>query len=719
MFKKFPAVAALFCSITAFAQQKPLNDTTVLNTVQVSAVKAGDKMPVTKTNISREEIEKTNTGRDLPFILDQTPGIVVNSDAGNGIGYTGIRLRGSDASRINVTLNGIPYNDAESQGTFFVDLPDIASGTDNIQIQRGVGTSTNGAGAFGGSIHINTNEDNAKKRLQLNNSAGSYGSLKNTLLYNSGTFAKHFTADFRGSNIQSNGYVDRAKTRMQSLYGSLGWQNKNDGFRLNVIYGKEKTYQSWYGITDDQLINDRTYNSAGTEKAGTPYDNETDNYKQTHLQLFYNHSFSKYLKSTVALYYTHGAGYYEQYKASAKLESYGLPAFIHGTDTTLKTDLVRRLWLNNDLYGTIISLQYKKEKTDLIFGGGYNSYDGLHYGEVISAKAQAAIPNNFRYYENDAHKNDFSIYGKLTQNILPNLFAFIDLQVRKVNYDINGFRYNPQIKLYNKYSFFNPKAGLTYIKANTQAYIFYGHAAKEPNRDDFETGLTQLPKAEKLNDYETGVQQKFKGFSWGANLYYMDYKDQLVLTGQINDVGAYTRTNIKKSYRTGIEFQALGQANTWLQFNANFALSRNKVKDFNEFIDNYDNGNQEKNNYKNADIAFSPAVVAFASATIKPFKNLEISLPAKYVGRQYLDNTENKFRSLRPYYTQDIDTRYMLNLKGIQKIELFANLYNVFSRKYTPNGYTYSYVDGGKLTTENYYFPMAPINFMGGINISF
>ena len=715
MKKYLPACFALFISSSLFAQETNFTDTTVLSTVQVSSVLATDKMPVTKTNLTKAQIQKNNVGQDLPFLLNQTPAVVINSDAGNGIGYTGIRIRGSDASRINVTLNGIPYNDAESQGSYFVDLPDIASSTAGIQIQRGVGTSTNGAGAFGGSIHVNTNELITKPGIQLNNAAGSYNSFKNTLVLNSGLVGKHFTFDARASRISSDGYVDRASTNLKSLYESVAFVDIKNTVRLNLIHGKEKTYQSWNGVTESQLINDRTYNSAGTDKPGEPYDNETDNYKQTHVQLFYTHNFSKELKADVAAYYTHGEGYYEQYKTDARLNSYGLPILVTGTDTTRQTDLVRRLWLNNDLVGTIFSLQYKKGKTDLVFGGGYNTYKGNHYGEIISASIQAGVPKNYRWYDHNARKNDLSVYGKWTERIAPKLYSFIDLQVRNVTYNIDGFRDNPDLKINNDYSFFNPKAGLTYASGNTQVYFSYGRANKEPNRDDFETG--NAPKPEQLNDFELGLQQTKGKSNFGINAYLMDYHNQLVLTGEINDVGSYTRTNIKDSYRAGVEMQGSVIINKIFSLAANVALSKNKVKNFSEFIDDYDAGGQLKNSFTNTDIAFSPNIVAGATVSAKPIKNLEIDLPAKYVGRQYLDNTSNKLRSLSSYYTQDILTRYRIQLKKEREIVVFANVYNLFSRKYTPNGYTFSYIAGGNQVTENYYFPMAPVNFMGGVNI--
>lgn len=713
-------VATLLCLVvhSANAQtEKKFNDTSFLQSVEVSSIRANAKTPVAATNLSKKDIAEKNIGQDLPFILNQTPAVVVNSDAGNGIGYTGIRIRGSDASRINVTLNGIPYNDPESQGTFFVDLPDIASSAGSIQVQRGVGTSSNGAGSFGGSINISTNEMKINKSLELDNTAGSYHSFRNSLRYSSGILAKHFTIDGRVSNIRSDGYVDRASSRLQSFYGSLAWLDSNSSLRLNVFTGQEKTYQSWNGIDEMTLATNRTYNSAGTEAPGQPYNNETDNYKQTHYQLFFNQSINSHWKAGIAAFFVRGKGYYEQYKAAQELSAYSLPDYHDGSNIIKETDLIRRLWLNNFFYGNIFSVQYQDKKRNITLSGGWNQYDGRHYGEILKAEVQAAVPLNYRWYYLTAKKKDFSAYAKWTEQLTTNLSSFIDVQVRRVEYDIDGFRYNPNLLIRNQYFFLNPKAGFVYTQGSSKLYLSYGRAVKEPNRDDFEAGQTQQPKPEILQDVEIGLSDTKARYSWSVNVYFMDYKNQLVLTGKINDVGAYTRTNIPKSYRAGIELEGAVQINKWLRTNANLALSRNRITNFTEYIDDYDNGNQQTKNYHNTTIAFSPDVVAALSVNISPTDNLLLTLNSKYVSRQYLDNTAQRSRSLAGYYVQDARINYNINSTRAEELKIFVQANNIFGKKYEPNGYSFSYIYSGNLTTENYYFPMAPLNWVMGISI--
>ncbi len=703
----------------SFAQtNSKLADTSLLQPIELIAIRASDKTPVAKTNLSAAEIAKNNIGLDLPFLLNQTPSVTVNADAGNGIGYTGIRIRGSDASRINVSLNGIPYNDAESQGSFFVDLPDIASSANSIQVQRGVGTSANGAGAFGGSINLSTNDINRQRSLELSNSVGSYHSFKNTLSLNSGVLGKHFILSGRLSDIRSDGYIERAFSRLKSFYSSAAYINGSDSWRINIFSGKEKTYQAWNGIDEKTLALNRRYNAAGTEKPGEPYANETDNYTQTHYQLFYNHKFSDKWKSNLAFFLTRGKGYYEQYKAGESLNSYGLPDIIQGADTITSTDLVRQLWLDNYFYGSIFSFQYQQPNTQLIIGGGWNRYDGNHFGEITWTDVQNAAPTGYRWYNLDARKTDGSLFVKWTEKLTDHWQSFIDLQARAVTYRINGFRDNPNLAINNQYFFLNPKAGISYSKNKTTWYLSYARGAKEPNRDDFEAGNTQQPVAEKLNDWEAGVEQKNKRTSWAVNAFYMQYKDQLVLTGKINDVGAYTRTNIPNSYRLGIELQGAIQCNKWLSASGNISFSENKVKDFTEYIDDYDNGGQLTNIYKKTSIAFSPSVVSAISINIIPFKNSELTLMGKYVDRQYLDNTSNKTRSLDGYYVQDMRLNYNWSSSKSSTVKIFVQANNIFSNEYEANGYTFSYRYGGETTTENFYFPMAPFNMMAGISIS-
>ena len=713
-------ITAAIVSHAVFGQT---NDTTkrdsflLLEPVEVKAIRAGENSPFTKTNLTKKQIEKLNLGQDLPFILNQTPSVVVNSDAGNGVGYTGIRIRGSDASRINVTLNGVPFNDAESQGNFFVDLPDFSSSVGSIQVQRGVGTSSNGAGAFGASINISTNEVNAKPYVELNNSYGSFNTWKNTIKVGSGLVSDHFTTDFRLSQIKSDGYIDRASSDLKSFYFSTAYLGKKNSIRFNMFSGKEKTYQAWYGVSEADLKTNRTINYAGMERPGEPYDNETDNYKQDHYQLFYNQQLTSRLKFSTGLFYIKGKGYYEQYKENQTYSDYGLPGPIYGTDTITNTDLVRQLWLDNDFYGNIFSLQYRDNISQFTLGGGWNRYEGNHYGNVVWAEKGLALPG--RWYDLDADKNDLSIYFKEQTKIGSVVSIFYDLQYRRVKYDIYGFRYNPGLTINNKYNFFNPKLGLSFQKNNWSGYLSYSKGQKEPNRDDFEAGADQQPKPEKLNDFELGIEKRNNKYNIGITGYYMHYKDQLVLTGKINDVGAYTRTNIPKSYRAGVELVAGSEITSWLNATVNFSVTKNKVTDFTEYIDDYDTGIQQTIQYSSTDISFSPNMVGGATFNFIPIKNAELSLISKYVGKQYLDNTQNESRKLNAYYTQDARLIYTISKKWLKELNIILQANNILDKKYEPNGYTFSYYYGGALTTENYYFPMAGRNFMVGVNLKF
>ncbi|MGZ5136087.1 MAG: TonB-dependent receptor, partial [Flavitalea sp.] len=491
--------------------------------------------------------------------------------------------------------------------------------------------------------------------------------------------------------------------------------NNKSSIRLNILSGKEKTYQAWYGILESDLKEHRTINYAGLEKPGEPYDNETDNYTQDHYQLFLNHQFNSKLTINTALFLTHGEGYYEQYKAGESFSAYGIPNFVLGTDTLANTDLIRRLWLRNNFYGQVFAVQYKNSNSQLSFGGGWTRYDGNHFGDIIWG--QTGIPDNFRWYDLDAKKTDFNLYSKYQVKLFTKMDAFADLQYRKVVYNIDGFRNNPSLRIHNTYNFFNPKFGLTYSDNSYQLYASYSIGNKEPNRDDFEAGQQQQPKPEQLHDIEMGIEKKTANHSWGGTLYYMRYKNQLVLTGKVNDVGAYTRTNIPQSYRFGIELQGRTRIFDWLHAVANISFSRNRIENFIEYYDDYDNGGQKSISYSSTDISFSPSVVGAGTLSVFPFKNAEISLLSKYVSRQYLDNTSEKKRSLNPYYVQDIKFAYTLKQIVFEEANLVLLLNNVFNKKYEPNGYTFSYQAGGVLSTENYYFPMAGINFMVALNI--
>jgi iron complex outermembrane receptor protein len=702
------------------------NNAYFLEPLEVKSVRASEKAPFAKTNITARELAKNNIGPDLPFLLNQTPGVVVNSDAGNGIGYTGMRIRGSDATRINTTINGIPYNDAESQGTYFVDLPDIASSVNSIQIQRGVGSSSNGAGAFGASLNLSTNEFNEKAYGEINNSYGSFNSLKNTVKAGSGLIDNHFTVDLRLSRISSDGYIDRAFTDMKSVYLSTAYINKKSNIRFNYIGGTEQTYQAWNGVPENKLATDRTYNSAGTERQGEPYANETDNYKQDHFQLFFNHSFNDYLSFNTAIFLSKGKGYYEQYKgvqaeteagstSGTSFENYGLPNPVYGNDTLTNTDLVRQLWLDNSYYGQIFSLQYKKKNDQLTLGGGWNKYDGKHYGSIIWA--EVGIPKDYRWYDLNALKTDVNVYTKWEHSLSRHLNLYADVQYRKVHYNMYGFEDNPTMFVSRDFNFINPKAGITYSLNGLQAFLSYALGNKEPNRDDFEAGKDHQPKHEMLHDFELGAEKKTTYLSYGATAYYMLYRNQLVLTGQINDVGSYTRVNIPMSYRLGIELQARANLANWINAGGNVTISKNKIIQSDEYVDDYDNGGQMLIKHHNTDISFSPSVVSAINVNLLLLKNGEISLLGKHVSRQYMDNTENISRSLNPYFVQDVRFTYTIKNKLLKECNLIATVYNVFNKKYEPNGYTFSYIYGGKTTTENYYFPMAGTNFMAGINI--
>ncbi len=687
-----------------------------LQPLELKAVRATDRAPFVKTNISKEEIAKTNLGQDIPFLLNQTPSVVVNSDAGTGVGYTALRIRGTDATRINVTLNGIPYNDAESMGTYFVDLPDFASSVNSIQIQRGVGTSSNGAGAFGATLNMSTNEFNEKSYGESNNSFGSFNTWKNTIKAGTGLLGEHFTVDARVSRINSDGYIDRAKSDLKSFYLSTAYISKQSSLRLNVFSGKEKTYQAWYGVPDYLLATERTNNPAGTEKAGTPYDNQTDNYTQTHYQLFFNHSFSNRWSFNTAVFLSKGKGYYEEYKASQSYAKYGLPNVIAGGVTTTKTDLVRQRWLDNDFYGQIASLQYKDPKDELTIGGGWSKYDGKHFGNIVWMQT-GSVSKDYRYYDYPATKSDANLYTKWQHELAGHWLSFVDVQYRHVNHDMKGFEGSPSLNVKRSFDFLNPKAGITYTHNGLQAFFSYALAHKEPNRDDFQAGVNSQPKAETLHDIELGIEKKNSNTHFGANIYYMYYYNQLVLTGQINDVGSYTRTNVPRSYRLGIELQGGALLNKWLNVAGNFSVSRNKVSSYNEYIDNYDNGGQNAVAHKNTDISFSPAVVAGATINILPVQNLEFSLLSKYVGKEYMDNSQQEDRKLNAFFTEDLHASLTLKKVLFSEIHIIGQVNNLFNKKYEPNGYTYSYISGNALATENGYYPMAGTNYMIGVNI--
>lgn len=687
-----------------------------LQPLEVRATRANGTAPFAKTNLNKEQIAANNLGQDLPFLLNQTPSVVVNSDAGNGVGYTGIRIRGSDATRINVTLNGIPYNDAESMGTYFVDLPDFASSVNSIQIQRGVGTSTNGAGAFGASLNLSTNEYNEKAYGEMNTSVGSFNTWKSTIKGGSGLIAKHFTLDARVSSINSDGFIDRASSNLKSVYFSAAYLNAKSSLRLNVFTGKEKTYQAWYGVPESVMPTNRTYNPAGMEKADAPYENQTDNYTQTHYQLFFNHAFNQYWSFNTALFFTKGDGYYEEYKADQKYSKYGLTNPVIAGVALTKTDLVRQRWLDNGFLGQIASFQYKKDADELTIGGGWTKYQGQHFGKIVWMK-QGTVSPDYRYYNLPAVKKDANIYAKWQHRFNANWQSFIDLQYRRVAHRMEGFQTSPTLLVDRSFDFVNPKAGITYSKNGFIGFMSYAIANKEPNRDDFQASPVQQPKPESLQDLELGFEKRKGVFFYGATLYWMQYKDQLVLTGQINDVGSYTRTNVPNSYRLGLELQGGARVSHSLSLSGNLTISKNKIKSFTEYIDNWDTGLQNPVNQSNTDISFSPALVGGLTADIQVYKQVALSLLSKYVGKQYMDNSQNETRKLNGYFTQDLRLNWTIKTNFLKEVHLIGQLNNLFNAKYEPNGYTSSYISGNVLSNDNGYYPQAGTNFMLALNI--
>jgi iron complex outermembrane recepter protein len=710
-----------------------------LDPVEITAIRAGDKAPFTKLNIGEAQIAKVNNGQDLPYILNQTPSVVVNSDAGNGIGYTGISIRGTDASRINMTLNGLPYNDAESQSIYFVDVPDFISSTNSVQVQRGLGTSSNGAGAFGATMNFSTNTFTPEPYAEFNNSYGSYNSWKNSLKVGSGLIDDHFTVDMRLSHISSDGYIDRATSDLKSLYFSTAYISNKTSIRFNVIMGTEKTYQAWNGVPEAKLYGDSTalqqeyYNNTGypgalydthgdslnlfNAKKRTynyfTYSNQTDNYIQNHYQLFLNHEISDNLSANIAGFLTRGKGYYEEYINDAFYSDYGLPNPSPG-DTS--TNLIRQRWLDNYFYGGIYSLQYKKKSTNLTLGGGWTEYDGKHYANIIWA-SQGGIPPDYQYYNVPATKTDFNIYSKWQQQLGKYFTSFVDLQWRQVNYWINGFEDNPSIVIVNHYNFFNPKGGISYNEGSYQAYFSFARATHEPNREDYEAGVTEQPVPETLNDFELGLNKKTAIYNWGVTGYYMLYQNQLVLTGKINDVGEYTRVNTPHSWRLGVELEGSVKPVRWFQVSGNLTISQNKISSFTNYVDDYDNGGQVGTTYKNTDMALSPDVVAAATISFYPVPVLEISLPGKFVGKTYLDNSQSNDRKIADYYVPQMRIIYSPKIKSIKEINFAFYLNNIFNKQYEATGYTYGYYTGGALVNENFLFPQAGRNVMFSVNV--
>lgn len=717
--------------------------------VLISATRAKNKTPMAYNNISKEAIDDRNMGQDIPYLLNLSPSFVTTSDAGAGVGYTNFRVRGTDLNRINVSVNGIPLNDAESHGTWFVDLPDLASSLDNVQIQRGVGTSANGAAAFGASINLQTNSLRKDAYGEFKTAAGTFHTFKNTLAAGTGLINNRFTVDMRLSKVTSDGFIDRASSDLKSFFVSGAYHGENTVLKVNVFSGFEETYQAWYGVPsvrlnddlegmqryrdhwlwsfdserENQLKYEEMVNSDSRTYNYYTYENQVDHYQQDHYQLHFSHKFNQKLNLNASAHYTYGRGYYENYEYDESLEKYGLPVNIIGGDTIGITDLINRKWLDNDFYGLTFSLNYKKNRSELTFGGGYNIYDGDHFGNVIWAQYLGKQDYNHEWYRSNGLKKDMNIYAKYNYTLSDKVNLFADLQYRRIDYKIEGidddFR---DLTQDHQYNFFNPKFGVFYEPvSNQQLYLSFAIANREPNRTsivDYPQGQ-EPPVHETLRDWEFGYNYYSTRFSFNANLYYMCYKDQLVLTGQINDVGAPIRVNVDQSFRTGLELQAGVQIAEDLNWNGNATLSMNKIKDFTEYVDNWDTWGQETNQLGTTDLAFSPNMIGNSQFVYSPADNFSLSFISQYVGKQYIDNTSSEDRILEAYFVNNLKADYTITSSLFKEITLHFMANNLFNHTYETNAWVYSYIYGGERYKMDGYYPQAGAHFMFGVDFTF
>ena len=695
--------------------------------VIITAIRANDESPTTYTVMNQTQIAKRNMGKDLPYIFKTTPSLVVSSDAGAGVGYTGMRIRGTDLTGINVTLNGVPVNDAESHNVFFVDLPDLASSINDVQIQRGVGTSTNGAASFGASININTGENNIDPFAEISSAYGSFNTFKNTVSFGSGLLKNSWNFSGRLSSITSDGYIDRASSDLQSAYLSGSYIGEKDILKAVIILGKEKTYQAWYGVPKDSLKTNRTYNPAGEmyDNDGNflgYYNNQTDNYKQNYYQLHYAHKFNDKLNLATTGFLTTGKGYYESYRNQDDYADYGIMDTIIGNDTISSSNLIRQKWLDNKYYGLNLALNYSAERINLNFGGGWNRYEGDHFGKIIWAQV---IPINWldrNWYFNTGTKTDFNFFAKANYSLTEKINLYGDLQYRSIDYKIVGTHDDlGDLTQNHTYNFFNPKAGIFYkLNEKHDLYFSFGIANREPNRSVYrDADPNQEIKPEMLMDYELGYKLLNDKFLFEANLFYMDYKDQFVHTGKINNVGAAIMTNVPDSYRAGIELVTSIGITKWLDWNANATFSQNKIKNFTAYIDDWTTWAQREEVIGTTDISFSPNTIISSDFVFKPTNGLSVSLLTKYVGKQYIDNTSNDNRSIDPYLVNNININYSIRTNFIKQIDFILSLNNILNEKYETNAWVYRYYYEDVEYDMNGYFPQAEFNFMVGVNLKF
>ncbi len=710
-----------------------------LRDIEVSANRAVRTTPVAFTNISAEEIKVVNDGRDLPFLINQTPSIVTTGDAGNGVGYSGIRVRGTDASRINVTANGVPVNDSESHRVYWVNMPDLASGLRDVQIQRGAGTSTNGAGAFGASINMLTEAPSLERYAEVSASYGSFNSNRQTVKVGSGIFDDHWSVDARFSHIGSDGYIERAFSKLWSYQGQLAYRADNTLLRLLAFGGHEQTYMAWDYASKEQMEKyGRRYNPCGeyTASDGTTayYPDQCDNFTQHHLQLLLNQGLGQYMRLNAALHYTKGDGYYDQYKTRRTLEEYGLSNFT-GPDgeEVSKSDLIRLKFNDNDFGGAMLNLNYKRGRVDASFGSAANWFCGRHFGKVKWVRNYVgAIDPLQEYYRNSGHKFDFNVYGRADVTITNGLAAYADLQYRHIHYRIDGvsdnFDWNTAsmalLDIHRDYNFFNPKLGLTYLNGDHRAFVSWSVAHKEPVRDNFTDADPQhYPEAERLFDYELGYSYDCRLFSLAANLYYMDYKDQLVVTGQLSDTGNPLSINVPDSYRMGVELQGALRPVSWFDWQLNATLSRNRIKNFVEYIYEDEWTNPISIDCGDTPIAFSPSLVMGNTFNFH-WLGFDASLQTKYVGKQYMNNARSEEALLNSYCVTDLHLGYTFKeLKGIKELRLGFAVYNLFNEKYCNNGYAGAgyYVEDGKNVIYRYagFAAQATTNVMGTVSLKF
>ncbi|MGL4994319.1 MAG: TonB-dependent receptor [Bacteroidales bacterium] len=723
----FSTLAILLSSFALIYAESAMRDTikfsnnVELDEIVVAATRVLKGTPVAYTDFSKEELERRNYGQDVPYLISMTPSVVVTSDAGTGIGYTGFRVRGTDANRINVTVNGVPVNDSESQTVFWVNMPDFASSVENVQIQRGVGTSTNGAAAFGATIAMQTDGLKPKPYAEVNTTGGSFGTIKTTAKGGTGLINDHFVFDARYSKVLSDGFIDRASVDMSSFYASAAYYGAQTLVKFQAFGSDEQSYQAWNGTPLSLLESDRTYNSCGeyVDDQGVVryYDNQTDNYRQQHYHLTTIQQLSNAWNMNLTLHYTRGKGYYEEYKANSKFIDYKLPQ-VSGAD---RGDLVRRKWLDNHFYGAVYSANYKRERIQMTLGTSVNNYDGDHFGKVIWAKSIENLPVGHEYYRSRGTKLDYNAFAKTNLLLTKGLNAYVDLQYRGIDYRIDGEDDKAgALDVKRQFNFFNPKVGLNYEFANKHnAFLSFSVANREPNRNNFtEAAAGERPLHETLYDYEAGYKYSSSRFSAGVNLYFMDYTNQLILTGKISEIGEALTSNIKDSYRMGIELMAGVKITSWLDWSGNMTLSQNKINNFTEFVDDWDTGNQVENYIGKSDIAFSPSIIANSSFDFN-YKGFSAGFYSQYVGKQYVDNTASDDRSIDAYFVNNVRLGYIFKPRFIKEIGIDLMVNNIFNHQYETNAWVYSYYEAGERKSDNGYFAQAGANFMGRLSLKF